>query len=63
MYDRRAIVVEVVSRLHALQAATAANRPQHELQVAIDLVTHTDAQTEHMVYGVGWQEQPAKVLA
>lgn len=33
VYDRRAIVVEVVSRLHALQAATAGSRPQHELQV------------------------------
>lgn len=35
VYDRRAIVVEVVSRLHALQAATAANPPQHELQVVV----------------------------
>lgn len=31
VYDRRAIVVEVVSRLQALQAA--AHLPQHEQQV------------------------------
>jgi hypothetical protein len=47
VYDRRAIVVEVVSRLHALQAATAGSRPQHELQVMC--ISPRDVVTWHVV--------------